>query len=233
MTTLDGYPMTRNGESGKALRVAHLASVSGDTFSDLVLITCAPFLAVLVEAYLGFTEKAALIILSLAFIAAVVGRSVSRGLLSMALGLLFASIATGEDGYPRLSLGLPALAQGFPLVAAVLGVLILGEIFATIEALWRSRAAGSGGGAESPPQKSAEHNRPALARRAVLHRTRRSRQSSVPSSAHCRGSDRHPAHTLGYATGRRIHAAALPSATAPRRRGRDRSRQQRGRGRRP
>ena len=48
MTTLDGYPMTKKGKPGKALRIAHFSSVSGDTFSDIVLITCAPFLAILV-----------------------------------------------------------------------------------------------------------------------------------------------------------------------------------------
>jgi len=57
MTTLDGYPMTKNGQSGKALRVAHFSSVSGDTFSDIILITCAPFLAVLVEKFLDFPLK--------------------------------------------------------------------------------------------------------------------------------------------------------------------------------
>ena len=79
MTTLDGFPMTRKGEAGKALRIAHFSSASGDTFSDLILFTCAPFLAIAVEAHLDFPEKAALIILSLAFISAVVGDSVWKG----------------------------------------------------------------------------------------------------------------------------------------------------------
>lgn len=139
MTTLDGYPMTRKGQSGKALRVAHFSSVSGDTFSDIVLITCAPFLAIVVEAYLGFTEKAALIILSLSFIAAVVGRSVMKGLLSAVLGMFFASIASGEDDYPRLTFGLQELAGGFPIIAAILGVMILGEIFVALDDMWQEK----------------------------------------------------------------------------------------------
>ena len=135
MTTLDGYPMAKNGQAGKALRVAHFSCVAGDTFSDLVLITCAPFLAVLVEKYLDYPEKAALIILSMAFIAAVVGTSVIKGLLSALFGMFCATIGTGEDSTPRLTFGIDALAGGFPLIAAVLGVLILGEIFKTIEEL--------------------------------------------------------------------------------------------------
>ena len=137
MTTLDGYPMTQRGQAKKALRIAHVSSASGDTFSDIVLILCAPFLAVLVEAYLDLPEKTALLILSLAFIAAVIGNSVGKGLISLGLGLLAAYIATGEDFYPRLSLDTQMLAQGFPITTAVLGVLILGEVFKGIEDLWR------------------------------------------------------------------------------------------------
>ena len=70
ITTLDGYPMAQKGQAKKALRVAHLSSASGDTFSDLVLFVCAPFLAIVVERFLDLPEKTGLIILSLSFIAA-------------------------------------------------------------------------------------------------------------------------------------------------------------------
>ena len=137
MTTLDGYPLTKRGQPGKALRVAHFSSVSGDTFSDIVLITCAPFLAILVEKFLDFPEKAALIILSLAFVSAVVGSNVWKGMLAALLGLFIAYIGTGEDSHPRLSMGSDSLAAGFPLISAVLGVLILGEVFKSLEDMWR------------------------------------------------------------------------------------------------
>jgi putative tricarboxylic transport membrane protein len=137
MTTLDGYPLTKKGQPGKALRVAHFSSVSGDTFSDIVLITCAPFLAILVERFLDFPEKAALIILSLAFVSAVVGANVWKGMLAALLGMFIAYIGTGEDGYSRLSMGSGKLDGGFPLISAVLGVLILGEVFRSMETMWR------------------------------------------------------------------------------------------------
>ena len=137
MTTLDGYPMTQKGKAGKALRIAHFSSVSGDTFSDVVLIVAAPSLAILVEQFLDFPEKAALIILSLAFIASVVGANVWKGLLAAMLGMFFAYIGTGEDAYPRLSLGTDGLASGLPLVSVILGVLILGAIFESLENMWR------------------------------------------------------------------------------------------------
>ncbi|WP_171179620.1 tripartite tricarboxylate transporter permease [Ruegeria sp. HKCCD8929] len=139
MTTLDGYPMTQRGKAKKALRVAHFASASGDTFSDIVLIVCAPFLALLVEAYLDLPEKTALLILSLSFIAAVIGGSPAKGLISTGLGLLAAYVGTGEDFYPRLSMGSPSLSQGFPIATAVLGVLIIGAVLKELEDLWRRK----------------------------------------------------------------------------------------------
>lgn len=144
LTTLDGYPMTKRGQAGKALRVAHLSSASGDTFSDMVLILCAPFLALLVESYLDLPEKTALLILSLSFIAAVVGGSVGKGLIATGLGLLVAFVATGEDFYPRLTFGLPGVSDGFPPSWVFLGVLIIGEVFKSIEDLANeSRSSGS------------------------------------------------------------------------------------------
>lgn len=136
MTTLDGYPMAQRGEANRALRIAHTSSATGDTFSDLVLFVCAPFLAIVVERYLDLPEKAALLILSLAFIAAVIGGSPAKGLISTGLGLLAVFVGTGADFTPRLTMGSPALADGFPVVAAVLGVLILGEVFKSLEDLW-------------------------------------------------------------------------------------------------
>ena len=87
----------------------------------------------MVERYLDLPEKTALLLLSLAFIASLIGNSVGKGLISMALGLFAAMIATGEDFYPRLTMGQSSLSQGIPIAAAILGVLIVGEVFKALE----------------------------------------------------------------------------------------------------
>jgi len=143
MTTQDGYPMSQRGDAKKALKVAHFSSASGDTFSDIVLIVCAPFLAVIVERYLDLPEKTALFILSLSFIAAVIGGSASKGLISIGLGLLAVYVGTGEDFYPRLSMGSAELAQGFPIASAILGVLIIGAVFYGLEEMWWEKLKGA------------------------------------------------------------------------------------------
>lgn len=135
LTTLDGYPMTKRGKASKALRVAHFSSVSGDSFSDIVLFIGAPFLAIMVESYLDLPEKAALILLSLCFIAAIVGKPVAKGVIAVGLGLFVATIGTGEDYYPRLTGDLLELSGGFPIACAILGTLVIGEVFVSLYAM--------------------------------------------------------------------------------------------------
>ncbi|MFC3612171.1 tripartite tricarboxylate transporter permease [Lutimaribacter marinistellae] len=202
MTTLDGYPMTQAGRSRKALRVAHFSSASGDTFSDIVLILCAPFLAVLVERYLDLPEKTALLILSLAFIAAVIGGSVGKGLISLALGLLVAFVGTGEDFYPRLSMGTQTLAQGFPVAAVVLGVLIVGEVFRSLEDLWHEQR--RTGAVAVPVQSGDQRLHWADIRRMFPYISRSAVIGTVIGALPGIGSTL--AATLGYATGRAAHA---------------------------
>lgn len=210
MTTLDGHPMAKKGQARKALKVAHLSSVSGDTFSDIVLVICAPFLAVMVERYLDLPEKTGLLILSLAFIAAVIGGSVGKGLISMGLGLLAAMIATGEDFYPRLSLGSSDLAEGIPVATAVLGVLILGEVFKGLEDLRverrRDRPAQVAPTGQSQALTFAEVRRllPYIARSSVIG-TAIGALPGIGSTL---------AATLGYTTGKARHAR-IKSPTDP------------------
>ena len=203
MTTLDGYPMAMKGKAKKALRVAHLSSASGDTFSDLVLFVCAPFLAIMVEAYLDLPEKTALLILSLSFIAAVIGGSVAKGLISIGLGLLVVYVGTGEDFYPRLSFGTQELARGFPITTAVLGVLIIGAVFKGLDEAWRDNRTGRAT-ASAPPDVGdqkltwAEVRRlfPFIARSAVIG-TGIGALPGIGSTL---------AATLGYTTGRNSYS---------------------------
>ena len=206
ITTLDGFPMTQMGNARKALKLAHISSASGDTFSDVVLILCAPFLAVLVERYLDLPEKTALLILSLAFIASVIGGSVGKGIISMGLGLLAAYIGTGEEFYPRLSFGTQTLAQGFPVTTAVLGVLILGEVFKSLEDMWHpSRASDR---PIEPVQKGNQRLSWSDLRRIFPYIMRSSVIGTIIGALPGIGSTL--AATLGYSAGARRHARKHP-----------------------
>jgi len=141
LTTLDGYPMAQKGQGVKALKIAHFSSVTGDTFSDIVLFLTAPVLAVMIENVLDLPEKSALIILSLAFMAAVAGRSPLKGLIVGLLGMLLALIGTTLSGAgPRMTLGIDGLGNGLPITSAILGVLVMSEVVMGLEEITRNRA---------------------------------------------------------------------------------------------
>lgn len=151
LTTLDGHPMAKKGQAVKALKIAHFSSVSGDTFSDIVLFLTAPVLAVMIERVLDLPEKSALIILSLSFMAAVAGKSPVKGLTVGVLGMLLALVGSTLSGYgPRMTFGIAALGNGLPLTSAILGVLVLSEVLIGIEQLTRDRIAQTAASARLP-----------------------------------------------------------------------------------
>ena len=145
LTTVDGYPLAQKGQGRRAIQTAHFASVVGDNFSDLVLFIAAPVLAVAVERVLGLPEKSALIILSLCFMAAVVGKAPLKGLIGGLLGMFVSLVGTTMSGDgPRMTLGIPELGGGLPLTSCVLGVLVLSEVLIAVEDMRRDRIHASG-----------------------------------------------------------------------------------------
>ena len=127
-TALDGHPMAKQGKPKKAMRLALYASVTGDTFSDLVLITVSVPLAVL-ALKMGPVEVFALMIFAFSVIAGLVGDSIVKGLVAAALGLLAATIGLDpEHGTPRLYFGYFQLFDGLPLISVAVGMLAVAEI---------------------------------------------------------------------------------------------------------
>lgn len=145
MTTLDGYPMTRKGQSGKAMKMALYSSVTGDAFSDLALFVAAVPLAV-AAALMGPVEQAAVVFFAICVLAALVGGNPLRGLVVAAFGFVLAAVGQSpEEATPRLTFGFPELEDGIPLVAIGMGVLVLGEIVHAV-----ANGAGSGDGRLAP-----------------------------------------------------------------------------------
>ena len=127
-TAFDGYPMARTGKPLKATKMALFSSVTGDTFSDIVLITVSAPLAVL-ALRMGPVEIMALMIFAFAVLAGLVGNSLVKGIIAAALGLLFASIGSDPENYtPRLIFGFWDLYDGLPLASVAIGMLAISEI---------------------------------------------------------------------------------------------------------
>ena len=80
MTTLDGYPLARKGQAGKALGMSCLASVIGGTISVILFMTLAPVISNFATAF-GPSEYFALMVLGLTSIAGMTGKSPAKGFL--------------------------------------------------------------------------------------------------------------------------------------------------------
>ncbi|HCD21100.1 MAG TPA: Tricarboxylate transporter family protein, partial [Alphaproteobacteria bacterium] len=92
-TALDGYPLAKNGKPLKATKMALFSSVSGDLFSDLVLLTISAPLAIL-ALRMGPVEVLALMIFAFSVLAGLIGNSLVKGLIAAALGLLLACVGS-------------------------------------------------------------------------------------------------------------------------------------------
>lgn len=127
-TALDGYPLAKQGKPLKATKMALFSSITGDTFSDIVLITVSAPLAIL-ALKMGPIEIVALMIFAFSVLAGLIGNSLTKGIIAAALGLLVASIGSDPESFtPRLMFGYWELFDGLPLPSVAIGMLAISEI---------------------------------------------------------------------------------------------------------
>ena len=127
-TVLDGYPMAKRGEAGRALGAAFMASLMGGLFGAVLLAAFVPSLRPLMLA-IGSPEMLAFCIFGLSLAASLSGKHMLRGLAMACLGILLAMV--GEDyqsGRLRWTFGELYLWGGIPLVPLALGLFAIPEI---------------------------------------------------------------------------------------------------------
>ncbi|MDA7948946.1 MAG: tripartite tricarboxylate transporter permease [Hyphomicrobiaceae bacterium] len=133
ITAIEGYPMTRKGEGGKAIGIATLSSTLGGLVSCVFLIFLSLPLANIAILF-GPTEYFALGTFALAVVMALSGRSVLKGLVSTALGVLFATVGIDMIAQsPRFTFGVTELLIGIPAVPAIIGLFCVSEAFRMAE----------------------------------------------------------------------------------------------------
>ncbi|MBW2130582.1 MAG: tripartite tricarboxylate transporter permease [Deltaproteobacteria bacterium] len=139
-TVLDGYTMTQQGKGVKALKMAKYASTLADLGSDIILIAVAAPLAAVALRF-GPPEISMLIIFSLTVVAGVAGKSIIKGLISGAFGLLLATV--GLDPVMttrRLTFNVVDLDSGISLIPLLIGLFALSEVFLQLGKKSRTRA---------------------------------------------------------------------------------------------
>ena len=134
-TVVDGYPLTKQGQAGRALGAALFSSLLGAVIGAFALALAIPIVKPLVLA-LASPERFMLVLLAMTFVAALSGDHLLKGLTMAALGLLLSTVGLDPiAAVPRFTfepiLGNAAslfLWDGVSLVAVTLGLFALPEI---------------------------------------------------------------------------------------------------------
>ena len=127
-TALDGYPMAKRGEAGRALGLATVSSVTGGILSLLILLLAAPLLA---RIALTFTsaEYFALALFALSMLASISGKSSLRNLIAGFVGVFLSTIGIHlTTGVERFTFGVNELYDGLPFVPVLIGLFAIAEL---------------------------------------------------------------------------------------------------------
>ena len=133
MTTLDGYPMAKNGEAGNALVLSGVASFVGAFLATIGLILLAPLLA-RVAFLFGPAEYFALYLLAFCTLGGMASNNQAKSAIAACIGLGIAMIGVdSSSGLPRLTGGNLHLYDGVDFLVAIVGLFAIAELFFFIE----------------------------------------------------------------------------------------------------
>ncbi|EXF44705.1 protein TctA [Pseudomonas sp. BAY1663] len=132
-TVLDGFPMSQQGQAGKALGISLFASFIGGLLSGVALLMAAPLLGGLVVQF-GPIELFAIAVLGITIIGSLAQGSVINGLFSGAVGLLVSTVGMDlTTGTPRMTFGNINLFSGISFTVALIGLFSIPQALSLIE----------------------------------------------------------------------------------------------------
>ncbi len=127
-TVLDGHPLARKGQAGRALGAAYTASLLGGLAGALLLGLTIPVARPIVLA-LGSPELFAICIFGLSMVAALSGNAPLKGVIAGAIGLLVSMIGSDPaSGYLRWTFGSLYMWDGLPFIPITLGLFAIPEL---------------------------------------------------------------------------------------------------------
>ncbi len=142
MTTLDGYPMAKQGLAGQALVLSGFASFFGGLFATIGLMLLAPILAQVAYKF-GPAQYFALYLLAFSTLGGLGGKNQAKAALASCLGLGIAMIGLDNTtGMERFTFGNLHLADGVDFLVAIVGLFAISEVFIFIESHGKSSAVG-------------------------------------------------------------------------------------------
>jgi putative tricarboxylic transport membrane protein len=127
MTTLDGFPLAKQGRAGEALALSGVASFVGGFFATVGLVICAPLLTA-VALLFGPAEYFALYTLAFATLGGIASRNQAKAALAAGLGLAIAMVGIdGSSGTARFTFGEMHLMEGIDFLVAIVGLFAIAE----------------------------------------------------------------------------------------------------------
>src|ERR1044072_1048800 len=127
-TVLDGFPMAKRGEAGRALSAAYMSSLMGGVFGAMLLAVSIPILRP-VMLYLGSPELLAFSVLGISMVAVLSGSAPRRGAPAGCLGVMIAMIRSDpQTGTLRWTFDSLYLWDGLPITPVLLGLFALPEL---------------------------------------------------------------------------------------------------------
>lgn len=127
-TVIDGHPMAKRGEAGRALSACYMSSLLGGLFGAALMGISIPLLKPFVLS-IGSPELLALGVLGISMVAVLSGNTPLKGLVAAGLGLMLAMVGTDpQTGTERWTLDSIYLWEGLHLVPLVLGLFALPEL---------------------------------------------------------------------------------------------------------
>lgn len=132
VTTLDGYQMAKKGRAGSALSISAIGSFVGGIVTLIAMIVLAQPLSTIAIKF-GPAEYFSLMLLGLAAVSGLAGKSVTKALIMTVCGLLIGTIGIDNvSGIARFTFDIPWLYQGVEFLTIAVGLFALGEVFKTI-----------------------------------------------------------------------------------------------------
>ncbi|MEM6760290.1 MAG: tripartite tricarboxylate transporter permease [Pseudomonadota bacterium] len=133
MTTLDGYPMAKNGRPGDALVISGVASFVGAFLATIGLMLLAPLLSRVAYQF-GPAEYFALYLLAFCTLGGLASQNQAKAAFAAVLGLAIATIGLdNQTGMPRFTGGNLHLMDGVDFLVPLVGLFAVSEVLIYIE----------------------------------------------------------------------------------------------------
>ncbi|WP_236101137.1 tripartite tricarboxylate transporter permease [Pseudomonas sp. D1-3] len=133
MTTLDGYPLARQGKAGVALSISAWSSFVGGLMATCGVVIFAPLLAKWAVAF-GPAEYFVLMVFAIVCLAGMAGNKPMKTAIAACIGLFLSCVGIDSNsGVYRFTFGSLGLADGIQFVVLVLGLFSVSEILVLLE----------------------------------------------------------------------------------------------------